>query len=61
VADGATSAHWKAMTSLMKYVVNTETLGLKLKPRKLKDMFILERISDSEYAVETDIRISAYG
>jgi hypothetical protein len=61
VADDLTSAHWKAMTRLMKYVVNTESLGLKLKPRKLKDMFILEGISDSEYAGDTDTRISVYG
>jgi hypothetical protein len=61
VADGATSAHWKAMTRLVKYVVNTESVGLKLKPRKIGVMFILEGISDSEYAGDADTRISVYG
>jgi hypothetical protein len=54
MADVATSAHWKAMTRLMKYVGNTESLGLKLKPRKLNDIFILEGISDREYAEDAD-------
>ncbi len=61
MADGATSAHWKAMTRLVKYVVNTESVGLKLKPRKIGEMFILEGISDSEYAGDADTRISVYG
>jgi hypothetical protein len=38
-----------------------EDYGLKMKPVKTKEMFTLERISESEYAVDTDTRISVYG
>jgi hypothetical protein len=61
VADGATEAHWKAMARLVKYVVDTEEIGLRIKPRKKDDMFVLEGISDSEYAGDPDTRISVYG
>jgi hypothetical protein len=61
VADGATPGHWKTMTRLIKYVLDTEDYGLKLKPIKTQDMFTLEGISDSEYEGDTDTRISVYG
>jgi hypothetical protein len=36
-------------------------MGLKIKPVKTQEMFTLEGISDSEYAGDTDTRISVYG
>jgi hypothetical protein len=61
VADGATPGHWKTMTRLIKYVLDTEDYGLKIKPVKSQEMFTLEGISDSEYAGDTDTQISVYG
>ena len=61
VADGATPGHWKAMIRLIKYVMDTEHYGLKLKPKKQDELFYLEGISDSEYAGDKDNRISVYG
>ena len=61
VVDGATPGHWKAMNRAIKYVIDTENFGLKLKPNKKKELFYLEGISDSEYAGDKDTRISVYG
>jgi hypothetical protein len=61
VADGATTNHWNAMIRVIKYVLDTENYGLKLKPSKGKDGFYLEGVSDSEYAGDKDTRISVYG
>jgi hypothetical protein len=61
VADGATSGHWKAMLRTIKYVLDTEDYGLKLKPNKQRGLFYLEGISDSEYAGDKDTRVSVYG
>jgi hypothetical protein len=59
VADGATPGHWKAMIRVIKYVLDTEYQGLKLKPKR-GSLFHLEVISDSEYAGERDTCISVY-
>ena len=61
VADGATTAHWNALMRTIKFVLDTEDYGLKIKPSKRKGMFYLEGISDSEYAGDKDTRISVYG
>jgi hypothetical protein len=61
VADGATPGHWQNMLRLIKYVIDTENYGLKMKPNKDGGMFYLEGISDSEYAGDKDTRISVYG
>ena len=60
VADGATQDHWKALLRVIKYVLSTETHGLKIKP-SVKETFYMEGISDSEYAGDKDSRISVYG
>jgi hypothetical protein len=60
VLDGATDAHWKAMLRVIKYVFDTKTYALKLKPNK-EDKVILKGISDSEYAGDRETRISVYG
>jgi hypothetical protein len=61
VADGATEAHFKYLLRVIKYVLDTEHHGLKLKPKKDGELFYLEGISDSEYASDKDTRISVYG
>jgi hypothetical protein len=61
VADGATEAHFKALQHTVKYVIDTEHLGILLQQKLNKDGFYLERISDSEYAGDPETRISGYG
>jgi len=61
VADGATQGHWKSLIRLIKYVLDTYSYGLKMKPKRKGDLFFLEGISDSEYAGDKDNRISVYG
>jgi hypothetical protein len=60
LADGAIPGHWKTMTRLIKYVLDTENYGLKIKPVKIQEMFTLEGIFDSEYAGDKDTRISVF-
>ena len=73
VGDGATKAHWKDLMRTIKYVLDTQDLGLKISPTMEKDKltlhgkvgsetpFTLEGIVDSEYAGDRDSRISVYG
>jgi hypothetical protein len=61
VADGATEGHFKALLRTVKYVMDTEDLGLLLQPKLNQDGFYLEGISESEYAGDPDTRISVYG
>jgi hypothetical protein len=61
VADGANEAHFKALLRTIKYVIDTEHLGLLLQPKMNEDGFYLEGFSDSEYAGDPDTRISVYG
>ena len=63
VADGATEAHWKNLLRAINYVINTEEMGLKIKPTKdkNKNLFYLQGISDSTYADDKDDRTSVYG
>jgi hypothetical protein len=60
VADGATSGHWKIIIHLIKFVLDTERYGLKIKPVKNQVVFALEGNSDSAYAEDTDTHISMY-
>jgi hypothetical protein len=61
VLDGATSAHWKAMIRVIKYVFDTKNYALKIKPNVSTGKAILRGISDSEYAGDRETRISVYG
>jgi hypothetical protein len=61
VADGATEANFKAKLRTVKYVIDTEELGLLNQPTFNNDGFYFEGISDSEYAGDWDARISVYG
>ena len=63
VADGATEAHWKNLLRTINYAINTEEIGLKIKPKSIKNvnLFYLQGISDSAYADDKDDRKSVYG
>jgi hypothetical protein len=61
VADGATKAHFKALRRTVKYVINTEDLGLLIRPKLTNDGSYLDGKSNSEYAGDPDTRISVYG
>jgi hypothetical protein len=60
VLDGAT--YWKAMIRVIKYVIDTKMIALKLKPNFSKDNKIyIEAYSDSEFAGDRETRASVYG
>jgi hypothetical protein len=61
VAVEATEGHIKALLRTVKYVIDTENLGLLLQPKLDEDRFYLEGISDSEYTGDPDTRNSVYG
>ena len=62
VADGATPGHWKALIRLIKYVLDTRKLKLKMEPQiRADNNFFLEGISHSEYSGDKETRISVYG
>jgi antitoxin component of RelBE/YafQ-DinJ toxin-antitoxin module len=62
VLDGATLTHWKAMIRVIKYVIDTKILPLKLEHNFSKDNKILvEAYSDSEFAGDRETRASVYG
>jgi hypothetical protein len=60
--DGVTPAHWKAMLRVIKYVIDTKMLALKLKPKfsKYKKIHI-EAYSDSKFAGDRETRASVNG
>jgi hypothetical protein len=60
VCDGATECHWKALMRTIKYVLTTQNIGLKIKPI-FNGEYVLEAVSDSEYAGDKDTRVSVYG
>jgi hypothetical protein len=60
VADRANQAHWKALLRTIKYTLDTQNLGLKMKPNK-NAFFRLEGISDSDYAGDKETRQSVFG
>jgi hypothetical protein len=61
VAGGATMAHWKLLLGCIKYVNTTESLALKVEPKKLEGLPELEGISDSAYRADQETRISVFG
>ena len=61
VGDGATKAHWKELMRTIKYVIDTKNVVLKIKPYQDNSTYVLEGITDSEYAGDRDTRISVYG
>ena len=61
VLDGATEAHWKAMMRIIKYVLDTRSYSLRLKPCVTNGNVTLRGISDSEFAGDRETRKSVYG
>jgi hypothetical protein len=62
VLDVATLAHRKAMIRVIKCVIDTKMLALKLKPNFSKDNKIyIEAYSDSEFAGDRETLASVYG
>ena len=61
VCDGATECHWKALMRTIKYVLTTQNIGLKIQPKPFNGEYVLEAVSDSEYAGDKDTRVSVYG
>ena len=60
--DGATQAHWKELLRVIKFVIDTEDLGLKLQPKTTeKGVWFIKALSDSDYATDKDSRISVTG
>ncbi len=57
----ATEAHYKAMLRVIKYVFETERLGLSLKPHHIGALFQLCGLCDSDFAGDKDTRVSVYG
>ena len=58
--DGTSPAAYKELLRVLKYVVDTKHLALKLKP-KLEDKWELVAFSDSDYAGDAETRISIAG
>ena len=61
VGDGATYGHWKQLMRTIQYVLNSKTIGLRIKPTVLDETHTLEGIWDSEYAGDKDTQVSVYG
>jgi hypothetical protein len=61
VCDGATYGHWKCLLRTIQYVLSTKSNGLKIQPTIMDGTYVLEAVSDSEYAGDKDTRISVYG
>ena len=66
VMDGATEEAMKEMLRVIKFVLDTRNIGLKIEPKLPKDflkefMWILEMFSDSDWAGDKDNRRSISG
>ena len=61
VLGTATIGHHKAMLRTIKYVLETENWGLRLKPETKGGMFALRGLCDSEHCGDRETRISVYG
>ena len=59
--DGASKAHLKEMLRVIKFVLDTEGYGLKFKPNALQDKWILSALCDSDFAGDTETRVSVGG
>jgi hypothetical protein len=63
VMDGATPAALKEMKRVMKFVLDTRNLGLKIEPKAQNndDDWVMVVYTDSDYAGDKDNRISVSG
>ena len=61
VLGTATMGHYKAMLRTIKYVLETEDWGLRIKPNRQNGLFTLKGLCDSDHCGDRDTRISVYG
>lgn len=61
VNDGATQAHWKSLIRTIKFTLDTRSYALRIKRKKIQEVFYLDGVSDSEFAGDKDTRISVCG
>jgi len=61
VLDRATPGHYKAMLRTMKYIMETKSYGLHMKPIKEGKLFKLVGKADSEFCGDKETRTSVYG
>ena len=59
--DGASMAHVTEMYRVIKFVLETKTLGLRMVPIFKDGIWKLEALSDSDFANDKDTRYSVYG
>ena len=58
--DGAGLEHWKDMLRVIKYVLHTESYGLKMCPNA-EHTWELRGLSDSDFASDKEKRVSTFG
>ena len=59
--DGASMAHVTEMYSMINFVLETKTLGLRRVPIVKDGIWKLEALSDGDFAKDKDTRYSVYG
>ena len=59
--DAPAPAHLKEMYKLLRFVLSTKDYGLKFKLIKSMRNWVLKALSDSDFATDTETRISVYG
>ena len=59
--DGASKLQFREMLRVIKFVLDTKDLGLKMVPTLHEGIWHLEASSDSGFANDKETRISVYG
>ena len=59
--DGASMAHVTEIYRVIKFVLETKTLGIMMVPTFKDDVWKLEALSDSDFVNNKDTRYSVYG
>jgi len=61
VMDKATEGHMKELCRVIKYTIDTENKGLKLRPEDTDDKWRIKAYSDADFAGDKETQISATG
>ena len=59
--DGASKLQFREMLQVIKFILDTKDLGLKIVPILHNGIWQLEAFSDSDFANDKETRISVYG
>ena len=59
--DGASKLQFRDILRVIKFVLDTKDLGLKVVPTLHDGIWLLEVFSDSDFANDKETRISVYG